>query len=87
MLYTTGRDTEPKLVALLEAAQDEPVFIERGQQQVAVLLSAREYDRLRGTATREFLDFCDTIADKAAAKGLTEAKRPRQYLDQPKQIT
>ena len=74
MRYTTGSDTEPKLVALLDAAQDGPVFIERGQQQVAVLFSAREYDRLRGSATREFLDFCDSIADKAAAQGLTEAE-------------
>jgi len=30
MRYTT--DTEPKLVALLDAAQREPVFIERDQQ-------------------------------------------------------
>jgi hypothetical protein len=28
MRYTTGRDTEPKLAALREAAQDETVFIE-----------------------------------------------------------
>jgi prevent-host-death family protein len=74
MRYTATTDTESKLVALLDAAQGEPVFIERGQQEVAVLLSARDYDRLSGKATREFLDFCDTVADNAAAKGLTEAK-------------
>jgi PHD/YefM family antitoxin component YafN of YafNO toxin-antitoxin module len=74
MRYAATSDTEPKLVALLEAAQNEPVFIERDQQEVAVLVSARDYDRLSGKATREFLEFCDTIADNAAAKGLTEAK-------------
>jgi antitoxin Phd len=74
MRYTAAGDTEPKLAALLDAAQGEPVFIERGQQEVAVLLSVREYDRLSGKAAREFLDFCDTVADNAAAKGLTEAK-------------
>jgi len=74
MRYTTNTDTEPKLVALLDAAQREPVFIERDQQEVAVLVSARDYDRLSGKATREFLDFCNTVADNAAAKGLTEAK-------------
>ena len=74
MRYSAASDTEPKLAALLDAAQGEPVFIERGQQEVAVLLSVREYDRLSGKASREFLDFCDTVADNAAAKGLTEAK-------------
>jgi len=74
MQYTTDRDIEARLIDLLDAAQQEPVFIERGQQQVAVLLSVRGCDRLRGSATREFLDFCDTFADKAAAKGLTVVK-------------
>ena len=74
MRYTAALDSEPKLAALVDAAQNEPVFIERDQQEVAVILSAREYDRLSGKATRRFLDFCDTVADSAAAKGLTEAK-------------
>ena len=39
MQYTTDRDIEARLIDLLDAAQQEPVFIERGQQQVAVLLS------------------------------------------------
>jgi hypothetical protein len=32
MRYTAASDTEPKLSALLDAAQREPVFIERDQQ-------------------------------------------------------
>jgi PHD/YefM family antitoxin component YafN of YafNO toxin-antitoxin module len=74
MRYVAAADTEPKLVALLDAAQEEPVFIERGQQQVAVLISVSEYNRLSGKATREFNKFCDAIAEKAAARGLTEEK-------------
>jgi hypothetical protein len=74
MRYTTNTDAEPKLVALLDAAQREPVFIERDRQEVAVLLSAREYDRLSGKTTHDFLAFCDTIAGRAAARGLTEEK-------------
>jgi prevent-host-death family protein len=56
MRYTSASDTKPKLFALLDAAQREPVFIERDQQEVAVLVSARDYDRLSGKSTREFLD-------------------------------
>jgi len=73
MRYTAS-DTDPKLTTLLDAAQREPVFIERDQQQVAVLVSARDYDRLSGKATQEFLEFCDKMAAKAAAHGLTEEK-------------
>jgi len=74
MRYNAASDTDPKLATLLDAAQAEPVFIERDQQEVAVLVSAREYDRLSGKAAREFNEFCDSIADRAAARGLTEEK-------------
>ena len=74
MRYTTDPNVEPKLATLLDAAQREPVIIERDQQEVAVLVSAREYDRLSGKATRKFNEFCDSIADKAAARGLIEEK-------------
>ena len=66
MRYTAS-DTDPKLTTLLDAAQREPVFIERDKQEVAVLVSARDYDRLSGKATRAFNDFCDAVAARAAA--------------------
>ena len=72
MRYTTN--TEAKLETLVDAAQREPVIIERDQKDVAVILSARDYDRLNGKSVREFLEFCDTVADSAAAKGLTDEK-------------
>jgi prevent-host-death family protein len=71
MRYTAS-DTDPKLTTLLDAAQREPVFIDRDQQQVAVLVSARDYDRLSDKATRDFNAICDQMAKKAAANGLTE---------------
>ena len=72
MRYTAASDTDPKLTTLLDAAQREPVFIERDQQEIAVLVSARDYDRLSGKATREFNALCDQIAAEAVANGLTE---------------
>ncbi len=74
MRYSTEENTGPNLAALLDAAQQEPVFIDRGQQEVAVLVSARDYERLSGNTARLFNEFCDTIADRAAARGLTEEK-------------
>jgi prevent-host-death family protein len=72
MRYTAASDADPRLTALLDAAQTEPVFIERNKQEVAVLVSARDYDRLSGKAAREFNALCDQIAAEAAANGLTE---------------
>ncbi len=74
MRYTAASDTDPNLTTLLDAAQREPVFIERDQQEVAVLVSASDYDRLSGKSTRELLDFCDKMAAEATANGLTEEK-------------
>ena len=39
-MRTTASDADRKLTTLLDAARREPVFIERDQQQVAVILSA-----------------------------------------------
>jgi prevent-host-death family protein len=80
--YTAAAsDTETKFAALLDAAQREPVFIERDRQEVAVLVSARDYDRLSGKAAREFNALCDQIADEAAARGLTEEKLEEPLKD------
>ena len=65
-------NTDTKLDTLLDAAQREPVFIERDQKEVAVILSARDYDRVSGKSLREFNAICDQIAAEAAARGLTE---------------
>ena len=73
MRYTAS-DTDPKLTTLHDAAQREPVVIERDQQEIAVILSSRDYDRLTGKAAREFNALCDKIADEVAANGLTEEK-------------
>jgi PHD/YefM family antitoxin component YafN of YafNO toxin-antitoxin module len=71
MRYTAS-DTDAKLATLLETAQHEPVFIERDQKEVAVILSTRDYDRLSGKSLRTFNALCDQIAEEAAARGLTE---------------
>jgi hypothetical protein len=63
-----------RVPADLEAARQEPVFTEYGDQSDAVILSAEDYDRLTGTANQEFQDFCDAVSDRAIDQGSTEAK-------------
>ena len=58
--------------AALDAAQREPVVIRKQNRDVAVLLSAEEYEKLRGLRIAAFDALCDEIAAKAADRGLTE---------------
>ena len=58
----------------MDAAQTEPVMIKRQNREIAVLLSPREYDRLRGINISEFEAFCEQVGEKAVKQGLTEDK-------------
>jgi prevent-host-death family protein len=74
MRYVSATEAKQRLAALLDAAQREPVVIRRHERDVAVILSAEEYDRLRALNAAEFQRFCDGVAERAAARGLTEEK-------------
>lgn len=72
MRYVSATEAKQRLAALLDAAQREPVVIQRRQRDVAVLLSTQEYDRLRALNAAEFQRFCDRVAADAAKRGMTE---------------
>lgn len=74
MRYVSATEAKQRLAALLDAAQREPVTIRRQKRDVAVLMSPREYDRLRALNTAEFQRYCDRVGERAAARGLTEDK-------------
>jgi antitoxin Phd len=79
MRYVTATDAKQQLAALLDAAQREPVVIRRQKRDIAVILSAEEYDRLRAFNVAEFNHFCDRVAGKATSRGLT-ARKLQQIL-------
>jgi hypothetical protein len=74
MQYTAEWDTEPQLKAITDAAQEGPVFIQDGKQEVAVVISAQQYRLWRKAAVEEFQRFCDQVSDRAEANGMTEEK-------------
>ncbi len=74
MRSVTATEAKQNLGALLDSAQSEPVVIRRQKRDIAVVLSPREYDRLRAINTEEFKRFCDRIGAQAAEAGMTEAK-------------
>jgi prevent-host-death family protein len=81
MRYVSATDAKQRLAALLDAAQREPVVIRRQKRDVAVLLSVQEFDRLRALNVEEFRRFCDRVARRASARGLTESKLARLLTD------
>lgn len=82
MRYVSATEAKQGLAALLDAAQREPIVIRRQKREVAVLLSAREYERLRDLNAAEFQSFCDRMAEKAAVRGLDESKLKQLLSDE-----
>jgi antitoxin Phd len=72
MRSVSATEAKQRLAALLDAAQREPVLIRRQNRDVAVIMSAEEYERIRGTTSEEFEKFCDRVGAEATARGLTE---------------
>jgi prevent-host-death family protein len=70
----SATEAKQNLGALLDSAQSEPITIRRQNRDIAVVLSAREYDRLRAINVDEFERFCDRIGQRAVAGGLTDEK-------------
>ena len=77
MKHVSSTEAKQRFAAILDAAQHEPVTISRQNREVAVVLSTREYERLRGLNVQEFENFCDAMAERARARGLTD-----QVLDE-----
>ena len=73
MRSVSATDAKQNLAALLDAAQREPVMIRRHDRDVAVLLSAKDYDRLRDLSVKELQEFCDRASTLAKARGMNES--------------
>ena len=74
MRYVSATDAKQGFAEVLDAAQREPVTIRRQEQDVAVVLSIAEYEKLTGLNVEEFQRFCDLVGERAVARGLTEEK-------------
>jgi len=81
MRYVSATEAKQKLAALLDASQRGPVTIRRQKRDVAVVLSPREYERLRALNAAEFQRFCDRVAAGAARRGLTAGKLAKMLGD------
>lgn len=74
MTIVSAADAKQNFDAVLDQAQREPVCIRREDRDVAVILSADEYDKLIAERWREFDRLSAIAAAQADARGLTEEK-------------
>ena len=72
MKTVSATDAKQRLAALLDAAQREPVLIRRQNRDVAVIMSAQEYERIRRINIDELERTMDRISAQAATRGMTE---------------
>ncbi len=74
MQYVSDTDAKQRFDALLDTARHEPVVIHSNDEEVAILLSMQEYDRLRGFRLAKLDKICEQASQEAKARGLTEEK-------------
>jgi antitoxin Phd len=72
MKTVSATDAKQRFAAVIDAVQREPVRIRRQNRDVAVILSAEEYDRIRGANIDELDRLCERVSKQAAARGLTD---------------
>lgn len=72
MPTVSATHAKQNFAAMLDQSQREPVRIQRHERDVAVLVSAEEYQRLNRDKWAEFNRLSNLAAEQAQANGLTE---------------
>lgn len=72
MPTVSATHAKQNFAAMLDLSQREPVRIRRHDREVAVLVSAEEFERLRKDRWAEFNRLGEIAAERAKANGLTE---------------
>jgi prevent-host-death family protein len=82
MKKVAATEAKNRLGALIDDAQREPVIIQRQERDVAVLVSMRDFERLRQMNVSAFLEARNTVAAEAKRRGLTEKKLAALLADE-----
>lgn len=72
MMEFSATQAKQRFAEVLEAAQRGPVKIQRHARDIAVVISAAEYERLRKDSWAEFNRLSAIASEQAKANGLTE---------------
>ena len=72
MPTVSATHAKQNFAAILDQSQREPVRIQRHERDVAVLMSAEEYERMNRERWAEFNRLSAIASEEATANGLTE---------------
>ena len=72
MKTVSATEAKQNFAEIIDTAQREPVRIRRHDRDLAVLISAKDYDRMVQDRWREFDRLSALLSAQAKANGLTE---------------
>ena len=81
MKEIAAREARNRFGHLLDAARGAPVRLTKKGRPVGVVMSMRQYERLRGAAWDRLTDTLDRLGAEAAARGLTDARLDALLVD------
>lgn len=70
----TAKNAENNFGRLLDVIQSTPVRVTRNGRAVGVVMSVRQFERMRGAAWEKLTATMDALGQEASDKGLTEAE-------------
>ncbi|MGA2217070.1 MAG: type II toxin-antitoxin system Phd/YefM family antitoxin [Terracidiphilus sp.] len=72
MATVSATRAKQNFAAIIDQAQREPVTIQRHERDVAVLVSAAEWDRIHQARVRDLLRYTEGTSRYAESKGMTD---------------
>lgn len=72
MPTVSATHAKQNFAAMLDAAQHGPVLIQRNERDIAVLVSAQEYEKIRRLRAQELIRLSEETSRYAEAQGMTD---------------
>ena len=82
MKEITARNARNRFGYLLDAVQSAPVRVTKKGRAVGVIMSVQHYERLHGATWERLTMTMDTLGERAAENGLTEARLKALLADE-----
>jgi len=82
MPTVSATHAKQNFAAMIDAAQREPVRIQRHERDVAVLVSAEEYERIHKLRVQELIRLSDEMGRYAESRGMTDELLEKLLADE-----
>jgi prevent-host-death family protein len=82
MKTISATEAKNRLGAIIDAAQQQPIVIRRQERDVAVIISMRDFERLRALNIRQLEEARTIVATQAKRRGLTQKKLAALLADE-----